>query len=62
MDGGEKVSEEKKKEEKDYRAIIRARAELTRKLRQRKLEKMDRKRSTTQGLRQKFAEAKRKEE
>lgn len=56
------MSEEKKKEEKDYRAIIRARAELTRKLRQRKLEKMDRKRSTTQGLRQKFAEAKRKEE
>ena len=56
------MSEEKKKEEKDYRAIIRARAERTQHLRQRKLEKMDRKGSTTQGLRQKLAEAKRKKE
>jgi len=62
------VSEDRKKKQGDYRSMIRARAEITQRLRQKKFEKMDIEKMdrggkrATHGLRQKLAEAKRKEE
>lgn len=55
------MSEEKKKKDKDYRAMIRARAEITRRLRQRIVEKADRTEKTeARSLREKVELAKEK--